>query len=98
MFKKYIQYLKDNPEHYWFKRKIWGWGWVPATQEGWAVIGLYILAIALLAFTLHKNSPAHEVTFNFVVLVLLLTVLIVAVCYKKGEKPKWQWGFNKKNR
>ncbi len=27
MIKKYLNYIKDNPEHYWFKAKIYGWGW-----------------------------------------------------------------------
>jgi hypothetical protein len=34
MFKKYIEYLKDNPQGYWFKRKVWGWGWTPVTWQG----------------------------------------------------------------
>ena len=29
MLKQYIAYLKDNPQGYWFKAKLYGWGWVP---------------------------------------------------------------------
>jgi hypothetical protein len=30
LFKEYTDYLKDNPQGYWFKRKLYGWGWTPA--------------------------------------------------------------------
>lgn len=92
MFKKYLDYVKDNPKHYWFKRKIWGWGWVPVTWQGWAVIGVWLAAIAFLASTLDKNAPPREVLLMFVLPVFLLMLLLIRICYTKGEKPKWQWG------
>jgi hypothetical protein len=30
--------------------------------------------------------------------ILLLTVALIIVCYKTGEKPHWQWGFPDKNK
>ena len=30
MIKEYIAYLKDNPQGYWFKARLYGWGWAPA--------------------------------------------------------------------
>lgn len=95
MFQKYIAYLRDNPEHYWFKRKIWGWGWVPVTWQGWAVIGLWLAVVVLFALTLDENSPPQEVAFTFILPVLLSTIVLIRICYKKGEKPKWMWGLPK---
>lgn len=37
MLKEYLEYLKDNPKHLWFKRKLYGWGWVPVRWQGWLV-------------------------------------------------------------
>jgi hypothetical protein len=31
MFKRQLDYLRNNPQRYWFKRKLYGWGWTPAT-------------------------------------------------------------------
>jgi hypothetical protein len=31
MIEEYKKYLKDNPEVYWFKAKLYGWGWFPVT-------------------------------------------------------------------
>lgn len=97
MFKKYLDYLRHNPEGYWFKRKIWGWGWVPVTWQGWTVIGLWLAAVALFALTLDENSPPREVAFTFILPVFFLTILLIRICYKKGEKPRWQWGLDEKN-
>jgi hypothetical protein len=34
---------------YWFKRKRYGWGFTPATWQGWAVVlGYLIVVIALV--------------------------------------------------
>jgi hypothetical protein len=96
---KYIEYLKDNPQGYWFKRKLYGWGWVPATWQGWAVIAAAILYIVWVArdYAQQSVSGGHtsgEVT-GFIARVAIAIVVLLAVCYWKGEEPKWQWGFPK---
>ena len=96
MFKKYFDYLQDNPEHHWFKRKIWGWGWMPVTVQGWLVTLLYVVCIALLMFFREADIPGNpDSGSNFVVLglpIIVLTALFIFIAYKKGEKPEWQWG------
>ncbi len=96
MFKKYIDYLRDNPNHYWFKRKVFGWGWVPATWQGWLVTVVYIVLILLLVFTREEAIPGNpDSGSNFLVFglpIIILTTVFIFVCYRKGEKPKWQWG------
>jgi len=93
--KKYIEYLKDNPEGHWFKRKLFGWGWVPVKWQGWVVVLVYILALLFLALTIDDNSPNNEVVFTFILPLVLLTITLIRICYKKGEKPRWQWGLPK---
>jgi len=41
-WRNYIGYMKDNPKKYWFKRKLYGWGWVPVRWQGWFVVLLGI--------------------------------------------------------
>ncbi|PJE50741.1 MAG: hypothetical protein COV29_03340 [Candidatus Yanofskybacteria bacterium CG10_big_fil_rev_8_21_14_0_10_36_16] len=93
--KPYMAYIKDNPKHLWFKRKLFGWGWTPVSREGWIVTVVYIVAVLFFGLTLDSDSPRSEVMFTFVIPVTLLTVALIKICIKKGEKPKWQWGSNK---
>ncbi len=99
MFKKYLDYIKDNPERYWFKRKIWGWGWVPATWQGWSVTLLYVLLISILVLTREKSIPGNpDSGSNFLTFALpsiALTIFLIVIAYKKGEKTRWQWGLSK---
>jgi general stress protein CsbA len=96
MFKEYREYIHDNPEGYWFKRKIWGWGWVPATWQGWLATVFYVSLILILVLNREESIPENpDSGSNFLVLglpVILLTAAFIFIAYKKGEKPKWQWG------
>ncbi len=96
MLREYIAYLRDNPEHYWFKAKPYGWGWTPVMWQGWAVIGAYIVAMTLLAFTIDDSTPTEALIPGFVLPTVLLTGLLIYICYRTGEKPHWRWGFPKK--
>ncbi len=96
MFKKYIAYIKDNPEKLWFKRKLYGWGWTPATWQGWASTLLYVLLLVAFGLTLDETSPPNEIVFTFVLPIVLLTIAFIRLAYKKGEKPRWQWGNDSK--
>jgi len=94
-FSPYVKYVKDNPERYWFKRKLFGWGWMPATREGWIVILLYSIGVLFFAFMLDESSTPREMVFTVIVPIVLLTAIFLAITYKKGEKPRWQWGLPK---
>lgn len=92
MIRQYIRYLKDNPKGYWFKAKLYGWGWVPATWQGWLITLVYLIAVLFFALTIDTKSPVREIVFTFVLPVALLTITFIRICYKKGENPNWNWG------
>ncbi len=92
MFGRYVEYIRNNPEHYWFRRKLWGWGWTPATREGWSVTVGYIGLVLALALTLDESASEKDVALAFLLPLTLLTMLFVLIAYKTGEPPKWQWG------
>lgn len=96
--KQYIDYLKDNPKNLWFKRKLYGWGWTPVTWQGWLVIIVYVAALIFFTLTVDETSPTREVIFTFILPVFLLTATLLRICYRKGEKPSWQWGREKSKR
>jgi len=92
-FKDYIEYIKDNPKGYWFKRKLYGWGWVPVTREGWIVTILFIGIILLNGFYLASNpNPSDTQITIFLVIVFVSIILLILIAYRTGEKPCWRWG------
>jgi hypothetical protein len=72
---------------YWFRPKLFGWGAVPVTWQGWAVtLGLVVLALPV-AMIAAERSMAY----------LLLEVPMVAgfiwlTWVKTDGEWKWRWG------
>jgi len=92
---RYIAYIKDNPQGYWFKRKLYGWGWTPAKWQGWVILLIYSVVVLYLAFTIDDNSTGREIALTFFLPFAIATVVLISICYAKGERPKWQWGVQK---
>lgn len=81
-----------KPNRLWFKRKMYGWGWTPATWQGWLVTLAYIGLAVAFGLTIDEQSSPREVMFTFALPLALLTVAFLRVVSKTGEPPKWQWG------
>jgi hypothetical protein len=88
MIKKYIAYLKDNPDGYWFKAKLYGWGWVPVKWQGWLVVAISVAILFAGVYVGDTDDAPGAAFLGF----LLMVTLICFFGYWKGEKPRWQWG------
>jgi hypothetical protein len=76
-------------EGYWFPAKRYGWGWgLPRRWQGWAVLTAFA---GLLVVAVRFVRP-HQHPLAFAGLVVLLTAVLLAVCWRKGEPPRWRWG------
>ena len=74
---------------YWFPAKRYGWGWgLPSTWQGWVVMAVFIVLLGT-GFVLFSVA-VH--TVGFLLYNGVLVVLLIAVCYAKGEPPCWRWG------
>lgn len=77
----------------WFKRKRYGWGWYPATKEGWGILLLWLSAfISNEYYFLQGGSEDNVNVAKFLGITFLITVGLVIISALTGEKPKWQWG------
>ncbi|MGH9858017.1 MAG: hypothetical protein ACRD4B_09255 [Acidobacteriota bacterium] len=94
MFKRYINYYKDNPEGYWFKRRLYGWGWVPVKWQGWTVVAVGI-AVAIAGIYVGETDDAPGAALLGI---LLAIALLFIFGYRKGERPRWQWGLPQKEK
>jgi hypothetical protein len=99
MIKEYGDYLKDNPQGLWFKRKLYGWGWVPAKWQGWAVLAVFIGYLLWIGRDFESQLNAFQISGEHPVPFLLQVgigiAVLIGICYWKGEKPRWQWGITK---
>jgi hypothetical protein len=74
---------------FWFPAKRYGWGWgLPSVWQGWAVLIIYFaLVLGGIPFI---QVPKGSVLY--VAYVSVLTVALIAVCWLRGEPPRWRWG------
>jgi hypothetical protein len=80
--------MKESKQ-YWFPAKRYGWGWgMPDTWQGWLVILGFALSAVVGIFLF---PPEHDVG-GFVLYFTGITVVLIGVCYAKGEPPAWRWG------
>lgn len=78
-----------DQNNYWFPAKQYGWGWgPPRTWQGWAVLVTFAVLLAAGAFILLPDGR----TLSFLGYAFALCALLTAVCYLKGERPRWRWG------
>jgi hypothetical protein len=86
--------LKDMTQRLWFAAKRYGYGWYPITWEGWAVTLAYIIGVTLPIPLLPQSGEQRvlSVSIAYVLWAACLTILLIWICVKKGEKARWRWG------
>ncbi len=71
----------------WFAAKTYGWGWgLPLRWQGWVTFLSYLLAMC-------ASAPVAARSMGwFFIYCISLSAALIAVCYWKGEAPRWRWG------
>ncbi len=74
---------------YWFPAKRHGWGWgLPVAWQGWLVlIAFFVLLLAGAVVLIPSRGELAFVGYS-----LVLALLLVGVCFLKGEPPGWRSG------
>lgn len=75
--------MTDQP-HYWFARKTYGWGWKPASWQGW--LALVVYGAVLIPFGRDVSPSSQPVVFW--VGLAVTTGILFALCSIKGEPPR----------
>lgn len=72
-----------------FPAKRYGWGWgPPVTWQGWTTLIIWVIAFSAGVSFVRPNR--HPVLYGL--FIVAMVALILAVCYAKGEPPRWRWG------
>ena len=81
--------MPNNTKRYWFPAKRYGWGWgFPSSWQGRAVFIMFMAVVSIIPFIIDPN----ESPLLFLASMLGAAGILIAVCYAKGEPPKWRWG------
>ena len=72
---------------YWFRPKLFGWGAVPVTWQGWAMTAVFVvLTSAVMRLGAEDNRA-------LLALLAPLIVSFVLLCRAKTDGAwKWRWG------
>jgi hypothetical protein len=76
----------------WFRRKVYGYGWIPSTWQGWTVMGIYAILLAIWISIFIRYLDNINYLTIYLIGVFLLTGTLVFIAWLKGEKPRWSWG------
>ena len=70
----------------WFRAKHYGWGWVPATWQGWLVLVVYVAGMVKLYFFFENalSDLVNPLAF-FIPAAAAMTGVLIAICYVTGE-------------
>ena len=81
--------MTTNDKKFWFRAKRYGWGWgLPCSWQGWVVAAAFLLLVCGGAFFI-KSGISLAV---WVAYVIILTAIMIGICFLKGETPRWRWG------
>ncbi len=72
----------------WFKAKQYGYGWYPATWQGW----LAMLVWVLMFVGAHARWDVERQTAQYFADVFASTAALLLLCWYTGEKARWRWG------
>jgi len=70
-----------NPKTYWFARKTFGWGWTPASWQGWLVTAGFLVIVFLLG----RVFPPATHRIDYFGGIIAASVLLLTVVVLKGE-------------
>ena len=81
--------MQQSPSPFWFPAKRYGWGWgLPSSWQGWAVLAAFVVLLGASGYAF----PPSVRPLEFAASTIVLCVILVAVCFVKGERPTWRWG------
>jgi len=87
--------MKIKKNKYWFKPRIFGFGFTPVSWEGWLGVLFMLIVILLDAYVrgLFEAVVVDRQGFGFLIDIFVISTLSSLVFkYKTKGKLRWRWG------
>lgn len=78
-----------------FKRRRYGYGWIPVSLAGWLIVGIYLFLVIFGAFWFLNDVPDNTLTSEvlwYLGLVFIGAGILIYLSAYFGPKPRWRWG------
>lgn len=79
----------------WFKRRAFGYGWTPASWQGWSVV-VGVIAVIIAAAIAFLGNPTLQNVIIFCLVSITALAVLVRISAIKGPAPRWKWGNKRK--
>jgi hypothetical protein len=80
--------MRYEPRDIWFPAKRYGWGWgFPIAWQGWVVFVVFVALVIAGAIWYMRT-----LSLLFFIYLAVIIAALIAVCWWKGEPPRWRWG------
>jgi hypothetical protein len=85
--------MKNAPD-LWFKRKRYGYGWVPVTWQGWLLLAAYVAMITAVAPFFLRDAGQHlaRALIRFYAFVIPSAIVFILLVRSRAPKGRWRWG------
>ena len=87
--------MEQTSKKYWFKRRRYGYGWVPVTWQGWLSVVVLVVAAVGTAYAVLPPKPQQPDAAQLTVFLGGLGIYVLAIAVvglTKGPAPHWRWG------
>ncbi len=81
-----------SKNNYWFKRRRYGFGWIPVTWQGWLTLALVLIIIFMGTYLYSTSARTSQSFFLLLNTIAMAIILGVIVSTWKGPSAKWRWG------
>jgi hypothetical protein len=78
----------------WFRTKTYGWGWTPASWQGWAAIAAWaiVFTVAVIGSAYAADASNWPAFALLISAAIAATLVLIWVSWRTGERPRWRWG------
>jgi hypothetical protein len=77
---------------FWFKPKSFGYGATPTTWEGWAVLAIYLLAVAACVVFSMRDKIFSSWAGGATGIAVATAIMAVVAWLKTDGQWAWRWG------
>lgn len=90
--KRYSSGRRSHHDGAWFAPKRYGYGagW-PLTWQGWGLLGLYMLTLAILIIIARRSAPLAQAGI-FMLITLATSMLMIIARSRTRGGWRWRWG------